>query len=344
MEENNMDSGGSPPVFDCHAHYLPENLMVPFRRAVAGREYASAFESSAWDHLDEQIDQMNACGVACSGLTFSAALETAIDAAGLSRAKGVQTANEAMAEAQARYPGRIVGSAAFDAQGGEAALAELRRALDSLGLRLIHMITSYDGLYPDHNRFWPVYEIAAEYGVPIFVHPSLSPANWEQLMHRSAQGPLLLRGQVGMLLDTTLCIGRLAQSGVFDRFPHTKFIFCQLGGFIPFAAGRFESGYQMHQYRVEKGNIPPSTPAPVRLRDYFGRFWLDIHSVDGPAIACAARQVGVDHLVMATDAPFRPLEMGLRLAMEALAESGLTAEEQRHIICDNGRALLGVRP
>ncbi len=339
-----MDSGGSPPVFDCHAHYFPESLMAPLRRAVAGREYAPNFQSPAWDHIDEQIDQMNACGVACSVLTYSAFLEMAIDAAGLSRPEGVRMANDAMAEVQARYPGRIVGSAAFDAQGGKAALAELRRALSSLGMKIIHMITSYDGVYPDDARFWPVYEIAAEYNVPIFVHPFECPANWSQLMHRSAQGPLLLRGQVGMLLDTTLCIGRLAQSGVFDRFPQTKFLFCQLGGFIPFAAGRFESSYQMYRYHIEKGNIPPSTAAPVRLRDYFGRFWVDIHSVDGAAIACTVRQLGIDRVVMGTDAPYRPLEMGLRLAMDALAESGLTADEQRHIIGDNGRELLGVSP
>ncbi|MBI2091112.1 MAG: amidohydrolase family protein [Deltaproteobacteria bacterium] len=339
-----MDQPETSPIFDCHSHYFPESLMVPLRRAVAGKEFAANLQSSAWDHMDEQIARMNACGVAGSGVTYSAFLEMAIDAAGLSRSEGVRMANDAMAEAQARYPGRIVGAAAFDAEGGKEALAELRRALDSLRMRIIHMITSYDGLYPDDPRFWPVYEMAAEYNVPIFVHPFAYPANWEQLMHRSAQGPLLLRGQVGMLLDTTLCIGRLAQSGVFDRFPQTKFLFCQLGGFIPFSAGRFDSNYLMHRYYVEQGMTPPSAPVPVRLRDYFGHFWVDIHAVDGAAIACAVRQVGIDRVVMGTDAPYRPLEMGLRLAMEALAESGLTAEEQRRIICDNGRALLAVTP
>jgi len=339
-----MDQGVTPPIFDCHAHYFPESLMVPLRRAAAGKEYGPNLQSSTWDHMDEQLAQLDACGVACSAMTYSAFLEMAIGAAGLSRSEGVRIANDAMAEAQACYPGRIVGAAAFDAEGGKGGLAELRRALDSLGMRIIHMMTSYDGLYPDDPRFWPVYEMAAEYNVPVFVHPFASPANWEKLMYRSAQGPLLLRGQVGMLLDTTLCIGRLVQSGVFDRFPQTKFLFCQLGGFIPFLAGRFDSAYLMHRYYVEQGKIPASAPVPARLRDYFGHFWVDIHAVDGAAIACAVRQVGIDRVVMGTDAPYRPLEMGVRLAMEALAESGLTAEEQRRILCDNGRALLGVEP
>jgi predicted TIM-barrel fold metal-dependent hydrolase len=337
-----MDRAATPPIFDCHAHYFPEKLMGPLRRAVAGKEFAANLQSSAWDHMDEQIAQMDACGVACSGVTYSAFLETAIDAAGLSRADGVRLANDAMAEAQARHPGRIVGAAAFDPEGGKGALAELRRALGSLRMRIIHMITSYDGLYPDDARFWPVYEIAAEYDVPIFVHPFTYPANWEQIMHRSAKGPLLLRGQVGMLLDTTLCIGRLAQSGVFDRFARTKFLFCQLGGFIPFAAGRFDSNHLMHRFYVEQGIASLSAPVPVRIRDYFGRFWLDIHAVDGAAIACAVRQVGIDRVVMGTDAPYRPLEMGVRLATEALAESGLAVEDQHRILCDNGRALLQI--
>ncbi|MBI2360504.1 MAG: amidohydrolase family protein, partial [Deltaproteobacteria bacterium] len=191
-----MNRAVTPPIFDCHSHYLPESLMGPLRRAVAGKEFAANLQPSAWDHMDQQIAQMNACGVACSGVTCAGLLEMAIDAAGLSRSDGVRMANDAMAEAQARYPGRIVGAAAFDAEGDKGSLAELRRALDSLGMRIIHMMTSYDGLYPDDPRFWPVYEIAAEYNVPVFVHPVAAPANWEKLMHRSAQGPLLLRGQV----------------------------------------------------------------------------------------------------------------------------------------------------
>lgn len=337
-----MDNSALSPICDCHSHYLPERLTAPLRRAIAGKEFAYGLQSSAWEHVDEQIDQMNACGVARAAVTYSGVLEMAIDAAGMRRSEGVRMANDQMAEIQARYPGRIACSAAFDVEAGEAGIPELRRALDELGLRVIHMSTSYNGLYLDDARFWPVYEMAAEKNVPIFAHPAVSPAHWEELMHRSAQGHMLLRGQVGMILDTTLCIGRLAQAGVFDRFPQARFLFCQLGGAIPFLGGRFESNHQMHRARVERGEIPATHPVPVRLRNYFGRFWLDIHAVDGAAIACAARQVGVDRLVMGTDAPFRPLEMGLRSALEALAESGLTLEEQQRIASDNGHALLGV--
>lgn len=331
----------STPVYDCHSHYLPETLMAPLRRVTTGKDFGPALESASWDHVEEQIEQMDAYGVARAGITYSSFLEMAIDAAGLGRSRGVQLANDAMAEIQSRYPERLVGSAAFDVEGGRQAFGELRRALSALGLRILHMSTSYEGLYLDDERFWPAFEMAAEYGVPVFVHPAITPANWEQVMHRSVKGPLLLRGQVGMLLETALCIGRLAQGGVFDRFPDTRFLFCQLGGFIPFTAGRFESNYQNHRLRVEAGIVPPSSPAPVRLRDYFGRFWLDLHSVDGAAIACAARQVGIDRIVLGTDAPFRPLALGLRLAREALADSGLTDEEQRRVLCDNGRSLLG---
>ena len=336
-----MNDSAFPSVYDCHAHYLPERLAAPMRRAIAGKEFAYGLQSPAWDHMDEQINQMDACGVARAGVTYSSFLEGAIDAAGLSRPEGVRLANDEMAEIQARYPDRIACSAAVDVEANGGMAMELKRALFDLGLKIVHLSTSYDGLYLDDPRFWPVYEMAAEKNVPVFVHPALIPAHWEKLMHRSAQGLLLLRGQVGMIMDTTLCIGRLAQAGVFDRFPETRFLFCQLGGAIPFLGGRFESNHQMHMDRVKLGEVPAAQPVPVRLRDYFGRFWLDIHAVDGAAIACAARQFGVERLVMGTDSPFRPLRKGLQAPLDNLANSGLSAEEQRRIACDNGRALLG---
>lgn len=77
--------------------------------------------------------------------------------------------NDIMAEAVRRYPDRFVGFATLHAGWPEEMVPELERT-ERLGLRGIKLITAYQGLSEETERFFPVYEWAESRGRIILSH------------------------------------------------------------------------------------------------------------------------------------------------------------------------------
>ncbi len=274
-------------IIDCHTHYLPTPLLEALRAARAGTPVGS-FLAHPLDRLDEQLRVLDAEEIETALLTYSMLLEPAIAAAGLSRAEGVRLANDHLAEAVKKFPGRFLGAAAVDSAAGEAALPELERALGPLGLRAVHMVTNYDGLFLDAPRFWPIYRRAEALGVPVMVHPT-APKGWAAL--QAATGEDWIAAELGSPLDTTLSIARLIMRGVFDEFPRLRIAFCHLGGFMPMLAGRLDTNYEM--YRAVLGaDGADALGVTRRASDYFGRFYVDIHSMDTRPSSARSRPSG----------------------------------------------------
>jgi aminocarboxymuconate-semialdehyde decarboxylase len=324
-------------IVDCHTHYLPTPLLEALRAARVGTPMGP-FLAHPLDRLDEQLRVLDAEEVETALLTYSMLLEPAIGAAGLSRADGVKLANDHLAEAVRQFPGRFLAAAAVDSAAGEAALPELDRALGPLGMRAIHMVTNYDGLFLDAPRFWPIYRRAEELGIPVMVHPT-APKGWSAL--QAATGEDWIAAELGSPLDTTLSIARMIMRGVFDEFPRLKIAFCHLGGFMPMLAGRLDTNYEM--YRAVLG-ADGATALGVtrRASDYFGRFYVDIHSMDTPAIECAIKTVGSERIVFGSDFPYNPPQVGIRFAKQRLAALDAPTSVKERIGRENGRVLLGL--
>ena len=157
-------------IVDCHTHYLPTPLLEALRAAKAGTPMGP-FLAHPLDRLDQQLPTLDAEEIERALLTYSMLLEPAIAAAGMTRADGVRLANDEMAAAIRQFPDRFLGAAAVDSAAGEAALPELDRAVGELGMRAVHMVTNYDGLFLDSPTFWPIYRRAEELGVPVMVPP-----------------------------------------------------------------------------------------------------------------------------------------------------------------------------
>ena len=86
---------------------------------------------------------------------------------------------------------------------------------------------------------------------------------------------------------------------------------------------------------------PPAILAP-RASDYFGRFYVDIHSMDTPAIECAIKTVGPERIVFGSDFPYNPPQVGIRFAKQRLAALDAPASVKERIARENGRVLLGL--
>jgi predicted TIM-barrel fold metal-dependent hydrolase len=324
-------------IIDCHTHYLPTPLLQALRAAKAGTPMGP-FLAHPLDRLDEQLTILDAEEVETALLTYSMLLEPAIAAAGLSRADGVRLANDHLAQAVREFPGRFLAAAAVDSAAGEGALPELDRAIGQLGMAAIHMVTNYDGVFLDAPRFWPIYQRAQELGVPIMVHPT-GPKSWAAL--QSAMEADWIAAELGSPLDTTLSIARMIMRGVFDEFASLRICFCHLGGFMPMLAGRLDTNYEMYR-SVLGAEGADALGVTRRASDYFGRYYVDIHSMDTPAIECALKTVGPERIVFGSDFPYNPPTVGIRFAKERLAALDAAPSVKERIARVNARVLLNL--
>lgn len=84
------------------------------------------------------------------------------------------TMGDYVADLCRRWPDRLVGFYSADPLGGRAEADRLRRAVEELGLRGLKMLPSYNYAAINDRRIWPLYETAAELGVPVTLHTGWS--------------------------------------------------------------------------------------------------------------------------------------------------------------------------
>jgi len=81
--------------------------------------------------------------------------------------------NDYYADIVQRFPERFLGVAGIDPLKGMAAVREVRRCYE-LGMRGVAMRPFMFGLPPHDRRFYPVYTVCCELGIPIWLHLSIN--------------------------------------------------------------------------------------------------------------------------------------------------------------------------
>ena len=85
--------------------------------------------------------------------------------------KGYTLRNDEVARIAERSGDRLVSFAGVDPNAGEAAVAELRRAVKKLGMRGLKVHGSANSVYiNDRSLMYPIYEFCQEAGVPVLMH------------------------------------------------------------------------------------------------------------------------------------------------------------------------------
>lgn len=216
-----------------------------------------------------------------------------------------RNANDELAQACRDHPGRFTGMAACATQDPAAAVAEIERAVTTLGLRAVIINSHVQGEYLDDPRFWPILEAAEALEVPIYLHPNTPPA--------SMIAPFLEAGLDGAIygfgVETGLHALRIITSGALDRFPKLQIILGHAGEALPFWLYRLD---YMHTAGVRSGRYESMKPlergtVSNYLRDNFvitnsGVAWE-------PAIRFCQDVVGVERVMYAMDFPYQcPVE------------------------------------
>jgi predicted TIM-barrel fold metal-dependent hydrolase len=192
--------------------------------------------------------------------------------------------NEELAELVLKRPDLFFGAVAvLPLNDIDASLAEIDYAINTLRLAGIQVQTRIGAEQLASPKYRPIIARMAELNKPIWIHPD----NNDQLDNDI--------GIFSWPFETSHCMLRLVESGVFNEFPNVKFIVHHAGAMIPFFKERVKY-------------VMSLVPQPFHnIHEHFKKFYVDTAiygNTDG--LMCAYNYYGAEHMFFGTDAPLGP--------------------------------------
>jgi predicted TIM-barrel fold metal-dependent hydrolase len=156
-----------------------------------------------------------------------------------------------------------------------ASLEEMDRAIGRLGAKGIQIFTNVNGRPLDVPEFFPIFEqMANKYQLPIWVHPTRTAKFADYVSEQKSKYEMWWL--FGWPYETSVFMGRMVFSGMFDKLPKLRIITHHLGAMVPFLSHRV--GYGMDQFGARtsdedyEGLLKRMKKRPV---DYFKMFYND---------------------------------------------------------------------
>ncbi|MGW7210768.1 amidohydrolase family protein, partial [Streptomyces sp. NPDC054837] len=236
--------------------------------------------------------------------------------------------NDHLAKAVARHPNRFAGFAVLPLQDPKAAVVELRRAVQELGLKGVLYNDHVWGHYLDEPQFRPVWAELERLGVTLYLHPAVIPAdNW-----RVFDGyPVLVGPSWGWTATVGAHALRLIYGGVFDQFPGASVMLGHMGELLPFQMARLDSRYAHVPVEQRVRHLPSYY---LRHNVYVTTSGVMSHA----ALLGAVHAVGVDRVLFSIDYPFESSAE----AVEFLRSAPYAPADLAHIAHGNAERILGL--
>jgi aminocarboxymuconate-semialdehyde decarboxylase len=292
-------------AIDTHAHILSEETMRMISKEapkvapkltpidndfavleVAGTPYRP-FPRGGWD-MERRLKDMDFAEVDVQVLSNTPQTFLYNQDAGLNATLSALQ-NDQIAKAVAADPGRFRGLATLPMQTPQKAADELKRAMQSLGLRGAHIGSNVNGKNLDDPELEVLWAAASELDAFIMVHPT-------QVAGADRLQSYYLTNLIGNPLDSTIAAASLVFSGVVERYPAIKFLFVHGGGFVPWQMGRFSHGWHV---RPEPKVKLQQTPEASLNRLYFDSI---LHA--RPQLECLIKLAGTARVALGSDYPF----------------------------------------
>ncbi len=200
--------------------------------------------------------------------------------------------NDDLASIVAGHPDRFVGLASLPMQDIDAAIAELDRCVNQLGLLGSYTGTDF-GIHLDDAKLDPFFEACVELDVPWFLHPAPTGLDGPLRDDRMTRFSLELVAEFS--LEEMLAVAMLVFGGVSRRHPDLDICISHGGGSFP-----------MHRAKIHKlAERRPSSPDWIKEPGAFDaavdRLWFDCHTNGHAEFAFVAEQLGTEQLVFGTD-------------------------------------------
>ena len=286
-------------VCDVHSHFLPPeamDLMISGPVVVGGGTNGESMNvngiivGATIDQLSvtgQMIDAMDQAGVDHRVLTPPPFTYRywADPVEGLQLCRLI---NDAIARVVAEHPDRFSGLVTVPLQDSEAAILELDRGMNELGLLGLGVGTNVDGRLLSDPAWRDVFARASEMNAPVLVHPDFVP---------SPRYPdYYLVNVIGMPVETGTTVANMMLSGMLEELPDLRVCFLHGGGVAPYLMGRWSRSWHLRPDTSRDSTRPPE--------DLLGSLYWDTLTHSVGAVEFLISQMGPDHVVLGTDAPF----------------------------------------
>lgn len=257
------------------------------------------------DIQDKRLRQMDEQGIEMMILSLNAPAVQAIPDARKANEIAVR-ANDYLAEEVAKRPGRFQAFAALPMQDPDMAIAELDRAVMTLGFRgaLVNGFSqvgdAQTAAYYDLDRYWPFWAKVEQLDVPFYLHPRNPLASDSRIYegHEWLLGPTWAFGQ-----ETAVHALRLMGSGLFDQYPGLRIILGHMGEGLPYSMWRID-----HRNAWVKSQ--PRYKAKKKICEYFNQhFYLTTSgNFRTQTLIDALLEIGSDRILFSADWPFENID------------------------------------
>ncbi|MBM3246621.1 MAG: amidohydrolase [Candidatus Omnitrophica bacterium] len=302
-------------IIDSHSHWLPRQII----------ENAHFFHKG-WGDIEAQLNLMAKAGIGKAVLSYPTS-DAHLKLGSISLVARIY--NDYVAKVCRQHRDKFIGAAVLPVDNKVDLLSEFKRATEELGFPALSLASSYSGIYLDDAIFLPIYKLAQEKEIPIFVHAQIvHPIGSERV-----EDPLLTP-VIEYVFDTTICIGKLLMSGIFAEYPRLKLIFANLGGAIPFLQQRFDATYQMLRgmnFVKDLGKNPT---------EYLKNIYVD---TGGDKVknnlVLALDFFGPQHILWGSDWPAKPDVAG---SLQVVKDLDISASDKADILGGNLERLLAL--
>jgi aminocarboxymuconate-semialdehyde decarboxylase len=337
-----------PGAIDIHHHYVPEQVIEEAKRhgKALGVEISAdkdgavrfSFDGGPMYALQQGLTDVEPrFAMMEKGRITFAALDPSTniigyDLRGEHAESWCRVYNQCVKEFLKKYSDRFTAMAAVPIQEPERAARVLEHAVAELDFRGAYIATNVNHRYYDSEDFDPFWAKAQELDVLVVMHPE-NPAGTELM------GSFGMRLVCGNPADTTLSLGILIYSGVFDRFPKLKLCTFHGGGFFPYHMSRFDREFATGKQATRRADRPNSPRCTAPPSAYLKNLYFDTLVYDVETLDFLRRKVGAEHLMLGSDFPYILGDWQCVDKVEALPCSEL---ERRAILEDNARKLLKI--
>jgi aminocarboxymuconate-semialdehyde decarboxylase len=333
-----------PLVIDVHAHHfgcdatnsdlhrrgpgLPRLTVDSSAagRIMVGEELFRKVRSALWNVRERLVD-MDEAGVDVQVIS-PVPVTMVYDADPVLAADFARHQNDGITAAVALSGGRLLGLGTVALQDVKAAVAELRRLRNELGLQGVQIGSRIGHRELDDPELRPFFAAAEELDAAVFVHPVDGGGG---AIRRSG---LPYDFGLGMLSDTAMAATALVFGGVLEAFPGLRIALAHGCGTFTWAYPRLRLGAQIS-----------GDAGADRFDALTRRLFVDSLVFDPEHLRLLVHRFGPDRVLLGSDHPFIPQQpsAGVRMLHDAVKHGILPAGSRDMVLEKNVLEFLGIR-